>query len=257
MNRGCVWCKMRDAILGCMGGEPKNCAKGGHSRRPTLTEESSRGDNSETFGFDDRGNRSTRGSSKRAVSKGRTGTRGRPGRLRLTEEYPRVDNSEQCEFDDRGLGRVTNISKAPSRGFVVSTRGKPLRQRQASLERHRARGVFTQKKKQVPKADQCTQTQGIYYKPVLRKKRKSPLQPPSKGYEGNYDHGHLRAYCDFYYKQYQRDLLKRQAEKFPLFQYHYEQGRPLRGILKKPQFIRTPRMDEIIVVEVMHCSNYN
>lgn len=203
MNRGCVWCKMRDAILGCMGGQPKSCEKlpkGGHSRRQDYS-----------------------GSSK-------------------------TDNSEQqFAFDDRGLGSEVN-----SKGRK-SARGRQVRTRKASVERHRARSYQTQRKKQTEKSDQCTQTLGTFYSkvPAGRKKRKPPSRLQGQGYaDVGYDRGHCQVPREFYYKQFQRDLLKRQAERLPLIQYHYEEGRPLRGILKKPQFIRTPRMDELIAVEV-------
>lgn len=203
MNRGCVWCKMRDAILGCMGGQPKSCEKlpkGGHSRRQGYPE-SSKADNSE----------------------------------------------QQFVFDDRGLG-----SEEVPKGRQ-SARGRQIQTRKASVERHRARCYQNQRKKQTGKSDQWTQTLGTVYTkaPTIRKKRKPPSRNQGQGHRDvGYDRGRRKVDCEFYYKQYQRDILKRQAERLPLLQYQYEDGRPIRGILKKPQFVRTPRMDELIVVEV-------
>ena len=65
------------------------------------------------------------------------------------------------------------------------------------------------------------------------------------------DEGHIKAhYCKLYEKQYKRDLIKREAGRLPLLEYSYENNKPIRGILKKREFVRTPRMEELIYVEV-------
>ena len=51
--------------------------------------------------------------------------------------------------------------------------------------------------------------------------------------------------------QYRRDLIIRQAAKLPLWEYTYEDGKPIRGILKNPKFIRRPGLDEICYLEVI------
>lgn len=202
MNRGCVWCKMRDAILGCMGGQPKRCEKlpkGRNSRRSRSEESSRAGDSERQFVFDDRG---------------------------LESEVPLTSERRQ--------------------------RGRQFRPRELSVEKSR-RGHSYQTRNKKPssgktKLDQCTQTFGPFYKKINFGARK---KKPQTHHAISYEKGRYQStYCDFYQRQYQRDLLRRQAERLPLLQYHYEQGRPLRGILKKPQYIRPPRMDELIVVEV-------
>lgn len=51
-------------------------------------------------------------------------------------------------------------------------------------------------------------------------------------------------------RQYRRDLIRRQAAKLPLWEYTYEDGKPIRGILKNPKYIREPGLDEICFLEV-------
>ena len=55
-----------------------------------------------------------------------------------------------------------------------------------------------------------------------------------------------------YERQYRRDLIKRQVAKLPLWEYTYEDGKPIRGILKNPKYIREPGLDEICCLEVNH-----
>lgn len=207
MNRGCVWCKMRDAILGCMGGQPKRekLPKGDYPRRSYRGEYSRAGDSDKQFVFDDTGLQGDLASRSQRCSQGRQ-VRRQP------REYSK----------DRGQGR--------------------------SLSRDKKQAGTRQK------IDQYTQTYGHYYKKINFGKKKHKT-PPHLQSQGRRDSDHERrtlksSYCDFYQKQYERDLLKRRAERLPLLQYQYEEGRPLRSILKKPQFVRTPRMDELIVVEV-------
>ena len=54
-----------------------------------------------------------------------------------------------------------------------------------------------------------------------------------------------------YERQYKRDLIIRQAAKLPLWEYTYEDGKPIRGILKNPKYIRDPGLDEICFLEVI------
>ena len=90
--------------------------------------------------------------------------------------------------------------------------------------------------------------------------------PPSRSVTGRYrsplerDQGQLCRYRDeessydreakAYERQYRRDLLRRQAAKLPLWEYTYEDGKPIRGILKNPKYIREPGLDEVCYVEV-------
>lgn len=194
MHQRCMFCKMRDAILGCMGGQPENL-----------------------------------------------------------EVFPREGNSEQTYvFDRRGL-RVEGKSDQSIKKSPRIQSSKP----------HVKQGVL--KSKQVYGQGHLQKGQGQNHrKGSLQRNGRSQLRQPaqnryrshSKGRGGsscyrNYESGRCNSrYCKFYEKQYERDLLKRNAERLPLLVYTYKQGRPLRGILKKPQFVRTPRMDELVFVEV-------
>ena len=89
--------------------------------------------------------------------------------------------------------------------------------------------------------------------------------PPSRSVTGRYrspvsrSQGHFSQHKDEesydreakeFERQYKRDLIRRQAAKLPLWEYTYEDGKPIRGILKNPKYIREPGLDEICYLEV-------
>lgn len=172
------------------------------------------------------------------------------------EELPRERSSEQTYvFDRRGL-RVDgkgdqSIKRSPRRqGSKPHVKQGVLKSKQVYCQGHLQKGQGQNHRKGNL---QSKQRNG-------RSQQRQPAQnryrSHSKGQGGsncyrNYESGRCSSrHCKFYEKQYERDLLKRNAERLPLLVYTYKQGRPLRGILKKPQFVRTPRMDELVFVEV-------
>lgn len=193
MYRGCVFCKMRDAIFGCMGGQPDNTGelpKGGNSERKYV--------------FDTKG-------------------------LRSEKKSPTEPKHVTGRRSDKLPCKTAGQKGTHSQGHLLKGQG------------HRKEGVPTR-----PKT--------LRSQPVPPTKVQYRSHPRRNNYyqrNGGYETGHYNArYCKFFERQYQRDLLRRQAERLPLLEYTYKNGRPIRGILKKPQFVRTPRMDELIFVEV-------
>ena len=194
MHRGCIFCKMRDAIFGCMGGQPE---KSEELRR--------KGNSEEAYVFD------------------KTGLR-------------REQRSESCKRSPRRSGlRSVHVKEGVLRlkQGTHHYKGQGQSHRNGTLQKQQRSG-----------------------RPHLSQSLQAKNRAQSKGHvyysnHSNYEIGHCNArYCKYYEKQYERDLLKRNVERLPLLEYTYKQGRPLRGILKKPQFVRTPRMDELIFVEV-------
>lgn len=191
MHRGCIFCKMRDAIFGCMGGQPEKSEE--------LPRE---GNSDEVYVFDTRGLQSDR-------------------------------RSERCKRSPRRSGSRPHIKQ----GVLRLKQGSLCQKGQGQGHRKGSHQI----KQRTGRSNTPHQTQAKYRTYSTGQGR----------YHGNYETGHCNArYCRYYEKQYERDLLKRNAERLPLLQYTYKEGRPLRGILKKPQFVRTPRIDELVFVEV-------
>ena len=190
-----MFCKMKDAILGCMGAKPDNeepAPKGDHSQllpRPQSTTSEKPGDRKKV----------------------------RPTYLQLRE----LTRQQQQQEPKLGI-------QSRYRGGQYSTESSSISP--ASWRSHTPQSSSSRRRSS----------------PRRRGQGQGQIRTCT-----DYDQGHIKAhYCKLYEKQYKRDLLKRQAARLPLLEYTYEDGKPLRGILKKPQFVRTPRMDEIIVVEV-------
>ena len=147
-----------------------------------------------------------------------------------------------------------------SNGFRRSEVRQPVSQRSRSKSSSppKARSRITSRS--WSKRDQG---QSKFYLETIPKGSQQPRQISSryKSYQKNVGrrHGeylnreHVHEYhCNLCERQYKRDLLKRQSSKLPLLEYTYSptDGKPIRGILKKPRYVRTPRMDELVVIEV-------
>jgi hypothetical protein len=173
------------------------------------------------------------------------------GQPQKSDELRRKGNSEETYvFDKVGLRRKQrseSCRRSPRRSGSRSVHVKEgvLRLKQGP---HYYKG---QGQSQRNGTFQQQQRSGLSYLPAHTQTKNRSHSKVLYNNKRNYEIGHCNArYCKYYEKQYERDLLKRNVERLPLLEYTYKQGRPLRGILKKPQFVRKPRMDELIFVEV-------
>ncbi|KAL4222674.1 Actin interacting protein 3 [Mactra antiquata] len=185
---------MRDAIFGCMGGQPENSGE--------LAEETS---SEKQFVFDTKGLRSDTLSKRRTESKHLLDKKSE----RQPEKIGRYRKGYSQGHFSKGQGQTREIAQSRSR----ATKSEPLASSRVKRRSYQREDDFIR-------------------------------------HNGSYETGHCNAqYCKYFERQYQRDILRRQAERLPLLEYTYYNGRPIRGILKKPRFVRTPRLDELIFVE--------
>jgi hypothetical protein len=181
----------------------------------------------------------------------------------ISEELPRAGYSERTKEHVRGRHSDTV--------YVFDKRGlkKERVQEQRSRQSPRRQCSRSHIKYGVLKSKPVTNGQGHLLRGKGHRKELfqfrhrpsslSRLRQGTKGQGHSNHHGDpgnnycTASYCKFLEKQYERDLLKRKrAERLPILEYTYQPGKPLRGILKRPQYIRRPRMDELIFVEVRY-----
>ena len=216
MFQECMSCNMKEAILACMGAEPNTTearAKGQHTR----------GKSERTPVYQ----RITRSEN---VSAGIEPAHQLSGRPKTTRSQSRSKSGT------RRLPRETRPWYQPRQRSPLSRSRRP-----SSLDFFPADGetFFS-----LPPSRSVT---GRY---------RSPLERGQGQVQGQH-YRHRDEEYDFdreakaYERQYRRDLIKRQVAKLPLWEYTYEDGKPIRGILKNPKYIRDPGLDEICYLEVI------
>ena len=203
---------MKEAIFGCMGGEPKSnkeCVRGINSkgkgksdRTPVYQRISHVEDNNRGFATFHQGSR-------------------RSDRPRTHTDYsPAI---------------IRQLSKATRPGYQARQRSPLSRSRRpSSLDFLASQSGDARFRLQPSRA-----VTGRY------------RSPQGQGHYIREDQGSYESDVKEFERQYRRDLIIRQAAKLPLWEYTYEDGKPIRGILKNPKFIRRPGLDEICYLEVI------
>jgi len=246
MFRGCVCCKMRDTLLACMGAPPQSRSQ---SRSKVSDDPNSEDtyflkDISKTAAANDEHDDSNGFLLPRAA---RVITR-QQGQSRAELPQTTVRRHRAQSQGHRSYHQRSKFTQTP--GFIYRKVPAPACRHSRTNIQGKGHKHNLQGQRLISSQGQKLSSASSEQVHLYTQKRSTSRSHPSQG-QGQ-GQTQRKAYCQFFQRQYERDLLKRQAwaERLPLLEYRYEQGRPLRGILKRTEFVRTPRMDELILVEV-------